>query len=67
MTDSEFVVTFSGTQSEIEARAKEFMKETYGTIKECNDEEEKNRYYTRLGMLMDFVSGLFPPSPRNPL
>lgn len=42
---------------EMIAYAKQFMCDTYG---KPNEVEDKDKWYERLGMLVDFISGAFP-------
>jgi len=45
--------------------AKQWMKDTYGTAREL-PEELRDRYHEKLGLLVDFLFTLHPPSPPNP-
>lgn len=49
-------ITYSCTKQELDRKAKEFMLDTYGTAKES---EDKDKWYERYGMLLDFISQLY--------
>ena len=52
-------MTISLSQKEFEERVFVFMNEVYGSVSECKSVAEKDIWYARLGMMLDFVSGMF--------
>ena len=50
-------VTYTYTKEHMIEYAKQYLEKTYGPVKEREDED---LWFTRLGMLMDFLSGPFP-------
>jgi hypothetical protein len=43
--------------------AKTYMRENYGSIAGMTT-DEADRYYARLGLLVDFIHHLHPPEPK---
>jgi hypothetical protein len=49
--------TYTFTKKEMDKRAIDFMIATFG---KASESEDKDKWYARLGLLMDFISTNYP-------
>lgn len=52
---------YSYSHEEAISKAKQWMKDNYGIPRELS-EESRDRYHEKLGLLIDFVWALCPPT-----